>query len=317
MKRFFFALCGFVVLLAFAGVPRPTQATCDEMGWDPDGFGIKDHSIFWFDGYYYLVGINIPSENKFVYGRTQDFCIWEDLSHILEERTNEWENLAIWAPYVYEDNGTYYMFYTGVKGPWPSSQLTQSIMLATSTNPADPDSWISQGMVFQPDHEGMVWEDGQWADCRDPFVTKVEGVYFLYYSGKDVDGNILGVASSTSLNGPWTDQGPIFKTTDPIPESSFLLHQEKNYYLFYTTPYIGEKYRISTTPFGPWSKEHDLKPGWANEFVYIEEIGWLTSYLTSYKVTIKPILWDTNTDPATPYVEGYRFYAYLPLIISE
>ena len=142
-----------------------------------------------YDGYYYLISNYIPNEYFFSYARSTDLCDWEDLTPILDQRENEWESLAVWAPFVYEEEGSYYLYYTGVKGPYPL--LTQSIMLATSTNPADSDAWELQGMIFQPDHDWMIWQDDQWADCRDPMVMKVGDTYYLYYSGRDEDGGII------------------------------------------------------------------------------------------------------------------------------
>ena len=122
----------------------------------------------------------MPGEQFFAYGRSTDLCHWEDLTPVLDQRTAQWDSLAIWAPHVIEDNGVYYMYYTGVKGPYP--YLTQSIMLATTTNPADPNAWEQQGMVFQPNHPNMLWEDGTWADCRDSmgFQTDKSLLYGLY-----------------------------------------------------------------------------------------------------------------------------------------
>jgi len=151
------------------------------MGWFPTEFGLKDHHIFWYDGYYYLVSTYVPLEDnnllaqtKFAYARSIDLCAWEDLSPILDSGANGvWD--AIWAPYVLFDDGTYYLYFTGV-----TNQLTQRISLATSTDPSNPNSWqVQEDVVFKPDHPGMVWEDGMLADCRDPTVIKVENVYYF------------------------------------------------------------------------------------------------------------------------------------------
>ena len=92
---------------------------CNRLGWFPTEFGLKDHSVFYFDGYYYLVSIYLPGEQFFAYGRSTDLCHWEDLTPVLEQRTNQWDSLAIWAPHVVQVDGIYYMYYTGVKGPYP------------------------------------------------------------------------------------------------------------------------------------------------------------------------------------------------------
>ncbi len=136
----------------------PPAAACQQPGWFPTAFGLKDHSVFWYDGFYYLISIYVESQDRFVYGRSPDLCTWEELGFVLTPRPpGSWEDMAIWAPFVHQELGVYYMYYTGVKrvANWVGPQ---SIMLATSTNPADPNSWQPQGMIFQPNHPGMVWQ---------------------------------------------------------------------------------------------------------------------------------------------------------------
>ena len=215
------------------------MAECDPLGWFPEDFGLKDHSVFWFDGYYYLVAIYVPRQNQFAYARSVDLCVWDEMTPILTEHSpGSWDEAAIWAPYVWEEGGVFYMVYTGV-----TRKLTQSIMQATSTNPADPLSWEPQGMIFQPDHEGMLWEEGYWADCRDPTVLVAEETYYLYYTGMDIDGGIVGLATSTTPSGPWRDWGrTILPLSDQaIPESPTIIVHDGVYYLSIMTQ-IREKY---------------------------------------------------------------------------
>jgi predicted GH43/DUF377 family glycosyl hydrolase len=150
----------------------------------------------------------------------------------LAQRTGEWDSEQVWAPLVLEEDGTYYMFYTGVRYPYP--HFTQSIMLATSTNPADPDSWEQQGMIFQPDHAGMAWEDGNWSDCRDAHIIKVGALYYLLYTGRDTDGGIIGLATASDPAGPWLDFGSILTLDGSgMPESPALWQANDGYYLIY------------------------------------------------------------------------------------
>ena len=177
------SLTGFAFLNGLeSGLQSPD---CDRPGWFPTEFGLMDHTVFWHQGYYYIVSIHLYPDDRFAYARSTDFCNWEDLSPVLEARTpGSADEMSIWAPFVYEENGTYYLFYTGV-----NYAFTQSILLATSNNPADPDQWQVHGVVFQPNHAGMIWENNEWADCRDPMVIWENGRYYLYYTGLDEDGN--------------------------------------------------------------------------------------------------------------------------------
>jgi beta-xylosidase len=155
-----------------------TPLACENPGWFPSSFGLKDHHVFQHNGYYYIVSIYLPGEKQFAYARSLDFCTWEDLGPILTASSSDgWESLAKWAPFVLEEDGVYYMYYTGV-----TESYTQSIMVATSSNPADPNSWTQKGMIFQPSHDNMIWQAGRWADCRDPTVIKIDNLYYMLYT---------------------------------------------------------------------------------------------------------------------------------------
>ena len=181
---------------------------CLPSHWVGSEYGLKDHTLFYADGYYYGVSIYLSQQNyedRFAYVRSQDLCTWTELSPILTERTpGTWDAFRIWAPFVIREGDPsaidplYFMFYTGV-----TADITQSIMLATTPTPQDPASWQPQGMVFQPQHPGMVWAGaGKWSDARDPTVLYSQGRYYLYYTGMDVGGGIVGVGVADSLSGP-------------------------------------------------------------------------------------------------------------------
>jgi hypothetical protein len=290
----------------------PLDEECENPGWFPTEFGLKDHSIFWHDGYYYIVSIFLPPEDRFAYGRSSNFCDWEVLSPILTERIpGAWDEMSIWAPFVYEEDGTFYMFYTGV-----TPDFTQSIMLATTTNPADPQSWQPQGMIFQPYHGGMIWEAGSLADCRDPTVYKEGDVYFLHYTGRDEGGGIVGLAISNSPGGTWIDRGAIIPPEpNAMLESPTIVQSDSTYYLFYNHNLQGEKFRLGPQPYGPWGEPRTFFPGWAHEVWQDVHHNWHTSYLTDYTISISPVSWDTFYDPAWPFIGDTIFRRILPVVI--
>ena len=290
-------------------------AGCLPLGWFPANVGLKDHHIFQHAGDYYLVSIHLTPEHyedRFAYARSADLCHWQDLSPVLAERVpGTADEFRVWSPFVYEENSVYYMYYTGV-----SANFTQSIMLATSTNPADPASWQAQGVVFQPDHPGMVWQTGQWADCRDPAVVKVGGTYYLYYTARDASGGIIGIATAASISGPWRDWCPVLTLTAPqaMAESPALAVYDGLYYLFYNdTSQRGERYRIGASPAGPWAEADAFAPGWAHEVWRGPKGDDYTSFLTTYAVSISKLSWDTLYSPARPVV-GEIHRSWLPLM---
>lgn len=297
------------------------EEECDSLGWFPAEFGLKDHSVFRFGETYYLVSTVLPEESSFAYARSKDLCHWEVLEPILKDRVpHTWDEQRVWAPSVYEEDGLYYLYYTGV-----TDETTQSILAAVSSDPSDPTSWKPQRTLFQPNHPGMVWTKGGWADCRDPFVTKVGDRYYLLYTGRDEAGGMIGLAVASSPLGPWDDQGSILTLSGPdrsaqvMPESPGVLQHEGVFYLYYHDTEWGEQVSTSRASAdkplsGPWSPPRSLRPGWAFEFWPGAEGKTYASYLTDYSVSISPVSWDTYYTPPQPYLGEAIHHLRLPLL---
>lgn len=322
MKRFLTAIPALLLLTTvytttFAQ-PAGPSTDCDPLGWFPANHGLKDHAVFAHAGYTYIAATNVPVETRFAYARSLDYCHWEELAPILTNRTpGAADELVIWAPYVYEESGVYYMFYTGV-----NNVFSQSIMLATTANPADPASWVEHGVVFQPTHLNAVWSTTGWADNRDPAVIKHGNQYYLYYTGRDTNGGIVGVASSGSLTGPWTDLGatigPVLKRTF---ESPSVFSAWGKIYMVYHTVWTGKSYgvfvRTADNPTGPWSPQLPIYTGWAHEFWREPGGDWYTSFLTYNQVTIDKVNWEMDRKPPYPAIEGPYFRSFLPVLVNQ
>ena len=206
------------------------------------------------------------------------------------------------------------MFYTGV-----NRNIAQSIMLAISTSPADPQSWIKQGVVFRPQHAGMVYAGPEsWSDARDPMMLRYNGRYYMYYTGRDLSGGIVGVAVADQLMGPWRDLGAVLGTSSStMPESPFVVPYEGHFYLYYNDSGpdgAGAAWRRSSTPFGPWQPTGKEPLGWAHDF-YLSGHGWYASYVIGNGVAIgvTPLRWDTTVWPPSPRI-GWR--TLLPLAVA-
>ena len=305
---------------------------CERPGWFPEGFGLKDHTIFEYDGLYYLASIylsEVGNEQSFAYASSPDLCQWTNLGGILTmRRPGGWDEFRIWAPFVYEEDGVYYMYYTGVTGVTGVSEpepLAQSIMLATSTDPSDPNSWTEKGVVFQPNHDGMIWGGfDTWSDCRDATVIQAGNLYYLYYTGLDYDADlhtsvgIVGLANAPSPLGPWTDQGAIVELPKAMPESPTVTVHKSIYYLFYNHAGAnarGEVYRHGPTPAGPWTEPSPFRPGWAHEVWTGQDGRFYTSYLTDYSVTIQRLTWDAFYDPPLPFIGETIHRLFAPLAV--
>ncbi len=294
----------------------PGDEACTPMGWFPVDFGLKDHTVFTFDGRYYLASIDTRDNTHLAYGVSSDLCAWTALDPILSERPPfPWSESLVWAPDVIVENGRYYMFYTSVE-----DTFTQRIALATSDNPADPASWsVDTSFVLTPTHTGAVWEAGTWADCRDPHVFRLDGLYYLLYTANDTNGTIIGMATADALSGPWQDFGSILTLESGVPESPTMLQANGGFYLIYNRAgdgaASGEKYRFGPAPGGPWGEEGSLFPGWAHEVWVGLDGRTYASYLTDYTVTIAPLIWNTRYRPPRPFL-GWRISeAFLPLVV--
>jgi predicted GH43/DUF377 family glycosyl hydrolase len=315
-----FAILFVLVSNNLIGFARGTQgvtssAGCENLGWFPSNFGLKDHTVFWYSGDYYITSIYLQGETKFAYSRSTDMCSWEVLAPVLTQRTaGSWDEMAIWSPFVYQEKGVYYLYYTGV-----TPQYTQSILLATTSDPADPTSWQPQGVVFQPAHAGMVWQKGQWANCRDPDVVKVGNLYFLYYTGSDTHGGILGMATASSPLGPWTDWGAVLSAppeSDAMYESPAIFFYANYFYLAYNDAKLGERYLIGPSPGGPWVGPFILSPGWANELWTGQDGKTYSSYLTDYTIAISPITWELFFSPPHLWIGPDLFHTLLPFLVK-
>jgi hypothetical protein len=161
----------------------------------------------------------------------------------------------------------------------------------------------------------MLWQPGSWADCRDPAVFRVGELLYLYYTGSDANGGIIGVATAEHPAGPWQDWGAVMPPAPIIPESPTLFYANQSYYLFFHYSGGAEAYRIGASPAGPWTEPYLLAPGWGHE-VWADQSGQsYTSYLTSYAVTIAPLTWNQFFDPPRPFIGGQVFNIVLPLVL--
>jgi predicted GH43/DUF377 family glycosyl hydrolase len=323
-NRVFFRAALLMCCLATPGIPRRSSATtdrlaCTSQGWQPTKFYLKDHSIFLHKGIYYLISIRFTQwgvEREFAYARSTDLCNWEDLGPLFgpgERQAGIWDSQGIWSPFVLAEQGVYYLYYTGV-----AEGITQSIMLATTTDPADPQAWQPQGMIFQPEHANMIWPGwGMWSDARDPMIIKLQSRYYLYYTGLDTRGGIVGVATAASLRGPWQDLGATLTIPGTIPESPTVATYGGRYYLFYNgTDGVGPEVRVSASPLGPWSAPHPISPGFAHEVWTNRDGKWMTSYVIDYAIGIKPIYWAAVASLPVPVILAEASPVFLPMVVT-
>ena len=312
MKLIQLLLCGVTVVMCTMAAAPPA------LEWRPQRDG-KDLRLQDFCFFKHGSDTIIASMMKdFCYqgitlARSSNLRQWEALGTALTTRTAEDQSM-VWAPHVVETKGTYYMFYTGVNTP-KEGHWCQRILVASSRTPAVAKSWqrcndiqfMVEGKVqswFRPTHAGAVWTNNAWADCRDPMVLEHNGLWHMFYTGRDAGFGICGVATAPAILGPWTDRGPVMKVPDPtIPESCYVLAApDDTFVLIFNHAAGGPGSSVararSLLPVngqpsfsGIETLDKSAAPplkGWAHEFLPNTGGEVMSAYLTGYFITFEP-----------------------------
>jgi len=107
-----------------------------------------------------------------------------------------WDDQDVSSPIVWIEDGTWYMLFEGRE----SGGQAGSVGLATSS---DGITWTKSpsNPIFEPATGGTEWDDTSVVpdDCM-----KISGTYYMTYHGNDGATAYPGLASATSLTGPWT-----------------------------------------------------------------------------------------------------------------
>ena len=293
----------------------------EQARWRPQRAGkdlrLQDFCIFEYGGQTYVASMMKDHANQGItIARSKDLAHWEELGNAVPKRT-EPDASMVWAPHVVVDRGTLHMFYTGVSQPKPG-HWNQKIMLASTRDPTKPGNWhqntrarfVVEGREqhwLRPSHDGHVWPADAWADCRDPMVLHrpQDQLWYLFYSGTDTTGGIVGVATAPAVLGPWTDRGAVLQVDKGVPESAFVLKDPAGGFLMvvnHSTPdrkdggiKIARGRSLlpvdGKAPFGNLeilseSAEPGLA-GWAHEFIAQGDGTLLAAYLTGYWVNFE------------------------------
>lgn len=227
------------------------QASCFQLVYDSGTRYVNDHSfIRGRDNRWHLFHIVGPvgkgcydpgSEVSFGHAVSTDLRTWQPASDMLSvDPDSKHEPHHLFAPYVCEKDGTYFMFYAGIN----QTLKIESMCLARS---GDLCRWEKHPFnpVFRPSRNWAEYSpnSGVWGCCRDAHVMAHPGYgYILYYvtwikgtGGRRV---ALGAAVSDNLVS-WQDAGPVlirdsaagYSTTSL--ESPCVVARDGRYFLFY------------------------------------------------------------------------------------
>jgi len=212
----------------------------------------KDFSLVKKDGYYHLFFIRhntaLPTsltETDFGHARSNDLYHWTILPPVFPVRPDDWDNRHVWAPHIFQRDGLWWMFYTGVTES-PQFNLTQRMGVAVS---ADLETWNRlDGPIFDASQTSWGWWAPQIWDpgFRDPFVMPdpaLPGGWLMYYTasyGLDTTATVVGVAASDGDFTQWRDVKPLLITWQQytyniLTESPHVFEHNGLYYLFLTS----------------------------------------------------------------------------------
>ena len=162
---------------------------------------------------------------------------------------NQWGSHNVHDPSVIKVNGEYYMFTTDVAygdnldkvgiQVRKSSDLVHWQFIGWAFDNGIP----PKELQFMKNHQPGYQQKSIWA----PFIMKVGNQFRLYYA---VPGNnglklaAIGLATSTSITGPWNDKGIVISTTkeDPINSIDPTVIVNRNngsYWMAYGSYYAG------------------------------------------------------------------------------
>ena len=212
------------------------NATPVEFNLDPPGIDAQDFSIYYEDGWYHIYYIKnnegetwtTQGNNSqfFGYEKSQDLSHWSLIDNVLRvDNTSDWNNQHVWAPHVFKNGSTYYMYYTGIDNQTGGAH-TERVGLATSSNLQDwtrsdtnnCNGTTGNGCVWDCNTTWSGWDAGfAWdGQCRDPYVlddVASTGYYYMVYTANTLQYvQIVGLAKSTDLIN-WEDVGPINRTS--------------------------------------------------------------------------------------------------------
>jgi hypothetical protein len=201
----------------------PTESFL-ERGYAPAGGYVKDFGVIKRQGRYHLFHIDgRPEERCSLSGNEISFghASTADLRHWIRHRMplavgdRPWENEHVWAPFVTEWHGRYYLFYMGA-GRHTAGQISY----ATS---ADLETWSK-------------WPAGpiRTASGRDPFVRIDEGVIYLYFTA-----NVGGIQVVTSRDMEnWTQPAVVIANSKRLPAESCSVHRCKGRWVLWYNDYV-------------------------------------------------------------------------------
>ncbi len=257
-----------------------------------DGRYVNDHCIvrdrdgvfhlFYIDGIVGMGCYDLGNEVIIGHATSVDLYSWRTEEPALVADTSlPWEERGIFAPYVIEHHGRWYMFYSS-----HNLAKAQYMCLATSENLFAWRRYCSNPL-FLPSLTWAYWASNEPCSCRDPHVIKHEQYGFIMYWVADMKHprNHSCIAASVSSDlFHWQEVGPVLvrrwsydEHYTTKTESPCVVGRGDRYVLFYRHG-DGTKYCISDDPLDWHGRDsHLLCTSHASEVFEADGHWWITS----------------------------------------
>ena len=217
--------------------PKEDAGASDDDRWNV--IGITNHE---YDGsggeIHFANGVgNSLAEGKFHDNPKTDGIIMDALQKQPDPTPNPYrEGTLCWAPHVVYHDGTYHMFYFSVlSSKW-------NMEYATSTDLVNwKDRTSELKLTVEGDHEGLLYENGNITETRDPMVLKYRNNWLMYTTAMWLDGTVrrgaIAVYQSNNLKN-WIFKGYALRNLEGAPiapystcESPFVIYKNGKFIL--------------------------------------------------------------------------------------
>lgn len=199
---------------------------------------------------------------------------WSVVGTILTGGSQAWETNRLYAPFIYAESGTYYVFYSS--DPTGTGGTNYSIGVATASSVTGPYSKHSGNPILAKG-AGADWDALRVGEAA---VIKVGSTYYMYYMGEAgtypadfQESEQIGVATATSITGTWTKDpdNPVLtfgsggSWDDWTIADPDVIFANGRYWMLYTGSKSTEPttwklgFAYSDNPDGPWTK-HTSNP---------------------------------------------------------
>ncbi len=225
----------------------------------------KEFAFVHADGVFHLFYMRLFPDStaevnltSFGHAVSTDLHTWTELDTLLAVRPGEWDSDHVWSPSLIYRDGTWYMFYTGVKNVPYGWQWFQRIGVATSTDLVNwtryPEPVFSGAQVPWAYSDSSEFDGCQFRDAfvmPDPADTTRWLMYYVTTPAEARGQLIAAVARNDGGLAPWTDLMPLWCTDEAHfwgwSESPVLLEHEDQWFMFMTTNST-HTIRYRTTP---------------------------------------------------------------------